>query len=268
MTHRCVRPWQSILHEKSLAEQMFSDFQQKLKEQFRAEFEAKEAEADALKAHILVLQTALDEMREDVGCKEDKPNPSKSVSAATIMTEKSDQAIVHPVATGQQYPEEVSASAALTTQNECSKNEVKGQHVTNQAVQVIQEERKSDGKKKPGSFVDQDRRSLKTLSPGTPKMPRAHDLLAGSDSLGLQHAPKERGRDLPFRRSWELEKDSKKTGGKETKQSDSMVEVQGTSWQVLSVRPSDFVADLSTGELKRRINLRAAHVSMQEEMTT
>lgn len=58
--------FQSVLHEKALAEQMFADLQQKLTDQFRAESDAKEAEISALKAHISVLQTALDEMRRDL----------------------------------------------------------------------------------------------------------------------------------------------------------------------------------------------------------
>jgi hypothetical protein len=55
-----------VLHEKALAEQMFADLQVKLTNQFRAESEAKEAEISALKAHVSVLQTALEEMRRDL----------------------------------------------------------------------------------------------------------------------------------------------------------------------------------------------------------
>ena len=55
-----------MLHEKALAEQMFSELQKKLTDQFRAECDAKEAETAALKAHISVLQSALEEMSRDL----------------------------------------------------------------------------------------------------------------------------------------------------------------------------------------------------------
>ena len=58
--------WQSVLHEKALAEQMFSELQKKLTEQFRSESDAKEAEIAALKAHVSVLRTAVEEMRRDL----------------------------------------------------------------------------------------------------------------------------------------------------------------------------------------------------------
>ena len=55
-----------MLQEKALAEQMFSELQKKLTDQFRAECDAKEAETAALKAHISVLQSALEEMSRDL----------------------------------------------------------------------------------------------------------------------------------------------------------------------------------------------------------
>ena len=45
---------------------MFAELQMKLTDQFRAESDAKEAEISALKVHVSVLQTALDEMRRDL----------------------------------------------------------------------------------------------------------------------------------------------------------------------------------------------------------
>ena len=71
-----------MLHEKALAEQMFSELQKKLTDQFRAESEAKEAEVAALKAHISVLQTALDEMRYDLNESTACPIFSKSGTVA------------------------------------------------------------------------------------------------------------------------------------------------------------------------------------------
>jgi hypothetical protein len=45
---------------------MFSELQKKLTEQFRSESDAKEAEIAALKAHVSVLRTAVEEMRRDL----------------------------------------------------------------------------------------------------------------------------------------------------------------------------------------------------------
>ena len=67
-----------MLHEKILAEQMFSELQKKLTEQFRSESDAKEAEIAALKAHISVLQTAVEEMRRDLDDSASAPAFSKT----------------------------------------------------------------------------------------------------------------------------------------------------------------------------------------------
>ena len=242
---------QSMVQEKVLAEKMFAEFQHKLRAQFRAELEAKDAESTALKAHVSVLQTAINEMLQDHDAKSSAavaqfPMAQHTAKANAVRAEDSkvqeqnQSSSKQPYAHGAPLQEEAKAVGLPIVVAACHSTLDSGPSDDDGNL-----DRGAKAVADPWPDCQEDAKNCLPTAKSEPRAPPPSFPL--SPKAGTQDEPRDR-QEVSLPRSSEKEKDRM---GHYGQVSDAKKVERDVSWQVQTFDPVLACADLSSATTKR-----------------